>query len=103
MDAVTTDYPFPGCCGHTFNAHDKTHCLVCDCAKQTAVQVGPSEEPEPIELQVCGVCHAAVLSAEDREAHADWHERQLNTLSAILTVLQSLTGKTLPTEKPDAQ
>jgi hypothetical protein len=95
---VASEYPFPGCCVHGFNTHGKTHCLACDCTKLAEVEVTPGPQPAEVEFHVCGVCRAVTVSVDDREAHANWHERQIDTLSNVLTVLQALTARP---DRPD--
>lgn len=86
-----SDYPFVGCCSHSFNAHDRTHCTACDCVRPP-VQVGtaktpeappPSDSSEWTDVRVCGVCHAIVLN-DSRVAHLGWHETTLRTLDHLL-------------------
>lgn len=45
-------YPFPGCCDHGFNTHDRDHCLACACQRppvqvQQATPVPEQDVPEP--------------------------------------------------------
>jgi hypothetical protein len=93
-----TDYPYAGCCPHTFNAHDRTHCTACDCTRPP-VQVGtaktsdaptPSDSTEWTDLRACGVCHALVLD-DSRVAHLDWHETTLRTLDHLLEMTAALS------------
>jgi hypothetical protein len=92
------DYPYAGCCPHTFNAHDRTHCTACDCTRPP-VQVGtaktgdaptPSDSTEWTDIRACGVCHALVLD-DSRAAHLDWHETTLRTLDHLLEMTAALS------------
>lgn len=95
------DYPFPGCCEHTTNAHSRRHCLLCDCEKspvQVAPAPPPSWAPEDVDttnVRPCEVCHALTL-AEDAEQHAEWHDRQLITLENLAAALSGLRHRTAP-------
>lgn len=100
-EPMAAPYPYPGCCEHGVNAHDRTHCLACGCVKP-AVQVSPPA-PEPADtgsgdepwgvranLHSCGTCHALVLD-EEREAHIDVHDREIKRIADILTALARLS------------
>lgn len=81
------DYPFPGCCEHTANAHSRRHCLLCDCEKQPQVQAPPPEpqmtwsqwadvvtptmphfDVDVTDLSICPRCGCLV----DAEIHEQW-------------------------------
>jgi hypothetical protein len=98
------DYPFPGCCEHTPNAHSRKHCLLCECEKGP-VQVGqPAQDPQPgvLELSKCGTCRALLENEEDRTAHLDWHERQLRTIENLALAVSGLRHRTTdPKESTD--
>jgi hypothetical protein len=95
--STTPRYPFEGCCPHSANAHSRERCLVCDCSRPPVqVQVGPTAPQQPddgpdADLRACGVCGALTLD-EDREKHATWHERLLNTMHNTLVVARG-TGR----------
>lgn len=103
------DYPFEGCCDHGSNSHTRERCLACDCTKP-AVQVTSRpvvdgvDPGELADVRVCGHCRALTL-ADDRDAHAGWHEAELDrrqtlldTLEKTLSALAALRQR-VPTQK----
>lgn len=91
---VAGDYPFPGCCPHSPNAHTRNHCLACACVKPPA-RIDPPPQPEPAPtfdvdfLRSCVQCGALLLD-EDREKHIDWHQRELDRFESITIALAHL-------------
>jgi hypothetical protein len=98
--STTPDYPFPGCCAHTFNAHSRDRCLACECTRPP-VQIGTPgqrpattpgqdaavEETEVADLRECGLCSALVRNAQ-AERHLEWHETLTHTLENLLLAAQ---------------
>jgi hypothetical protein len=106
-------YPYEGCCEHVPNAHARDHCLLCDCERAPKV-VNPTQAREPIttplpvarpdgeaatdpEIEVvfldpCGLCGAVTVTPQDRDRHAAWHERSVNTIEHLTSALAAIVG-----------